>query len=111
MHTYLELVFDLGQFFRKDACFFSTRVNFLLQDLGSSLEDLHEPRLAHVADVVAFVVEDNALGADVYLVCLAKILSLLLWMLQTVLIGLHFLLFRILLLLFAELVEDCEVLD
>ena len=115
--TYLELVFDFGKFFSENSSFFPTPVYFLLENLGPALEHLNQSGLAHIANVVAFVFKDDALGADVDLVVLAPKLGALVRMLQTVLFRrlllLLVLLFLLLLgdvLLAVEVVQDGEVL-
>lgn len=59
--TYCELIFNLCELFCKDDSFFTTGVNFFLENLSPPLEDLNLARFAHIADIVAFVFDDDAL--------------------------------------------------
>lgn len=87
--TYLELVFDLAKFVRENRCLLLAGVDFFLQDLSPSLEHLDEARLTHVTDIVAFVLHDDALGADVDLLVLTKELGALVGVLEAVLLRGH----------------------
>ena len=84
--------------------------------MGTPLEDLHESRLTHVADVVAFVLDNDALGTDVNLVVFAKKFGSLVRVFEAKLLCRHLLLLFLLLLLLCghvpltvEVVENCEV--
>jgi len=116
--TYLELVFDFGEFFRENRGFLPTRVDFFLQNLRATLEYLHLAGLAHIADVVAFVFKDDALGADIDLLVLAEELRSFVGVFRAVLFGRLRLLLHLLLLLLrgndllgVQVVKDGEVLD
>ena len=84
--TYLELIFDLCEFFSKNASFFSTGVNLFLENLSTSLKNLNKSRLTHITDVMAFVIKDYALGTDVNLVILAEEFGALIWVLEAILL-------------------------
>lgn len=66
------MVFYLGQLVTENVCLAAARVDLLLENLRSFLEDLDLLGLSHLADVVALVVCDEALAADVDLVILAE---------------------------------------
>ena len=116
--AYLELVFDFGELFRENCGFLATGIDFFLQDLRATLEYLHLAGLAHIADVVAFVFKDDALGTDVGLLVLAEELGSFVGVFGAVLFGRLRLLLHLLLLLLrgndllgVQVVEDGEVLD
>ena len=114
--TYLKLVLDLGEFFAEDPSLAHARVNLLFQNLRPPLENLHILGLSFVTDAVAFVVLHDAFRANVDVVVLAEVLSLLVGVLGTelllgVLFVLLFLLLRGHVLLGVEVVENGEVLD
>ena len=84
--TYLELVFYLTKLLSEDISLTPASIYLLLQDLCAPLEDLHLFGLNLIRYVMTLVLEDNTLAADEYLIILAKELSLLVGMLQTVLL-------------------------
>jgi hypothetical protein len=73
---YLELILDLGKLFGEYLRFTHTGIYLLFQNLGPSLENLDVLGLTLVADTVTLVVRHDALGANVDVVVLAKVLSL-----------------------------------
>ena len=80
---YLELILDLGKLFGEYLRFTHTGIYLLFQNLGPSLENLYVLGLTLVADTVTLVVRHDALGANVDVVVLAKVLSLLVGVLWT----------------------------
>ena len=82
------------------------------------MEDLDETRFTHITYIVALVLDDDALGADVDLVVLAEELGALVGVLQAVLLGGLLLLLKFLLFLLSadmaltvKIVKYGEVLD
>jgi hypothetical protein len=80
---YLELILDLGKLFGEDLGFAHAGVYFLFQNLGPPLENLNILWLSFIANSMSFVVLHDALGANVDMVVLAKVLSLLVGVLWT----------------------------
>jgi hypothetical protein len=110
-----ELIRNLFQLVLEHLCFGSGRVYFLQQNLAL-LEELGlRWNIVLVADLMALVVTDDALGADVELAIFAEILGFLLRVLQTELLLAHVVLDGLLLLqlvlVVVEEVQDGEVLD
>lgn len=72
----MQLLFDLLKLLWENFCLGSTGINFLFQNLGSSLKHLNASVLNEITDSVAFVVRDDALWANIYLVVLAEVFCL-----------------------------------
>lgn len=83
--TYLQLVFDFLQFFRKYFCFAAAGIKLLLQNLGAALKQLYTAVLSNVSDPVTLMIGDNTLGAYHNLVSFAEVLCFLLRVLYTIL--------------------------
>ena len=75
--SHLKLVLNFGEFFTEDLGFSHAGVNLLLQNLRSSLENLNILRFTLITYSVTFVVLNYALRTNIYVVVLAKVLSLL----------------------------------
>lgn len=74
---------DLRQFFGKDLSFAHGSVDFLFENLRSSLEDLDVLRLALVADPVTLMILHDTLAANVHVVVFAEVLGFLVRVLGT----------------------------
>lgn len=113
----LELVFDFSKLLGEDTCFLTGGVDLFLEDLGAALEHLHQSRLAHIANVMPFVLKDDALGANIDLIIFAEEFGALVGVLEAVLFSrlllrlfLLFLLLGAHVLLTVQVVQNREIL-
>lgn len=116
--TYLQLIFNFCQLLRKDASFFPACIDFLLENLCSPLENLHQARLSHITDIVALVLDNYALGAYVDLIVFAEELCPFVRVLQAVFLSWLLLLLKLLFFLLGadmpltvEIIQYGEILD
>lgn len=80
------MIFNLFELLSEDFCLTHAGIDLLLEDLCALLKHLHLLGLSLVRNAVAFVLQHDALTADVDLASVTKILCLLVGMLGTVLL-------------------------
>lgn len=112
------MILYLSQLLGENPGFLPARIYLFLQNLSSPLEYLYQARFTHITYIVALVLYDDALGANVDLVVFAEELGALVWVLKTILLGRKLLLLKFLFFLLSadmaltvKIVKYGEVLD